>query len=72
MRANPLPSMLLLLAGVLMVACASAQKEPPPSFTPLLMATPLPTSDVADLLADAGARPWQVAQVAPLISVALA
>lgn len=33
---------------------------------------PLPTSDVADLLTDAGARPWQVAEVAPLISVALA
>ncbi len=38
--------MLLLLAGLLMVACGSAQKEPPPSFTPLLTATPLPTSDV--------------------------
>ena len=46
MRATPLPSILLLLAGVLMVACGGAQTEPPPSFTPLLTATPLPTSDV--------------------------
>ncbi len=38
--------MFLLLAGVLMVACGGAQKQPPPSFTPLLTATPLPTSDV--------------------------
>lgn len=50
MRANPLPSMFLLLAGVLMVACGGAQTEPPPSFTPLLTATPLPTSDAQELI----------------------
>ncbi|HOU42234.1 MAG TPA: hypothetical protein PK829_13290 [Promineifilum sp.] len=45
MRAYPLPSMLLLLAGLLLVACGGAPKQPPASFTPLLTATPLPTSD---------------------------
>lgn len=50
MRANPLPSLLLLLTGLLMVACASTQKETPPSFTPLLTATPLPTSDAQELI----------------------
>jgi len=50
MRANPLPFMLLLLAGLLLAACASAQKEPPPSFTPLLTATPLPTSDSQEMI----------------------